>query len=45
MNHVSARRLVGRLLGSKGMRLRRVYLRQAEEGCEVFKGMKKKLGG
>jgi hypothetical protein len=45
VNHVFAKRLVGRLLGSKGMRLGGVYLRQAEEEREVFKGTKKKLSG
>jgi hypothetical protein len=31
VNHGSARRLVGRFLGNEGMKLKGVYLMQAEE--------------
>jgi hypothetical protein len=41
VNHGSERRLAGRFLGSEGMRLGGVYLRQAEEELWGFLEMKK----
>jgi hypothetical protein len=45
VNHVSTRKLVGRLLGSEGMKLGGIYLRQAEEELRGFLVIKKKLNG
>jgi len=41
MNHGFARRLVGRFLGSEGMKLGGVYGKQAEEELQGFLVMKK----